>query len=289
MLTSASQQSPDNELPGRCFEQELSLLWRGLFSASAASSDNNTHPPPLLSHAIDYFVPLPRDASSRHGRHGRHGRHHGHHRQHHGRRNDTLVYAEHAGAGLSRDGVLAALMWPYGAKLAVVYGDVAAADARAQPAIFAVMAASPVWCTYATGARSDFFVDDTHVLLEMAPRPRVLRYRGAATATLAELVAAPGDGALSFGAVRQPNGDARTSSGLVLDFPACVATLCSVPEDSHGYAEIAPGPSAEAPNQVTPPAAWTTTMRIRTIEVYTGPDGVPVDLGVTRGTRQSTR
>lgn len=318
ILIYTSQRSYDDfrdSKPTWSFKQELSLLWRSLFSISRANGDgsasaspynNNMHqPPPLVSQAIDFLLPLPQDAFNCHR-----------HRQ------DTLIYASYAGAGLSRDGVLAALTWPYSSKLVVVHGHVTvgdaaasiknsagptrssarATDARRQPAMLAVMASSPLWCTYKTGEIDDFFVDGMHSLLELAPRPRVLRYRAAVKTTFANLVDAPGgDAVISFG-LRQPH-DAlpaagRTSagsatrgasaSGLILDFNAGVATLCSVP-DSQGYVEIPAGPYAKSPKQVAYPEAWTTTICIQKVEVYTGPDGVSVDLSVARSSRHSSR
>ncbi|OAA58009.1 hypothetical protein SPI_06894 [Niveomyces insectorum RCEF 264] len=286
VLSDTFQFHNDSE-PAWCFEQELSLLWRSLFSLSRAGGDgsslvspdsNTMHQlPPLISQALDFFLPLPQNAIDRHER-----------------RLNTLVYASYAGAGLSRGGVLAALTWPYSSKLVVVYGHVTvddaaasskngarptrsrvrATDERRQPAMLAVMTSSPLWCTYETGHIDDFLVDDMHVLLEMALRPRVLRYRASARTTYSDLVDIPGDAFLSFGLCQPHDATApagRTAagsaawgagaSGLVLDCNAGVATLCSVPH-SQGYVDIPAGPCAKPLKQVASPKAWTTTIRI---------------------------
>lgn len=205
---------------------------------------------------------------------------------------------------LSRDGVLKALTWPFSSKFLVVYGttiDVASQKSSrrtrsstqntedSQTAILAVITSSPLWSIYRTGKIDDFLVDDTHLLLELAPRPRILWYAAEQT-KYADLVDTTDDALISFGHSATPTADGPArSSGLTLNLNAGVATLCSLPGwtkgPAQGYVEIPVGPRNGPPKKVDEPGEWETTVRIQKVEVYSGLGGVPESLTVRRASR----
>lgn len=271
------------------FNRELTTFWRGLFSIQdsnfLASSSSDQHPPSLVLQAVDFLYPFQQSFYD-----------------HRGRQQSTLVYS--TDSGLSRDGVLKALTWPFSSKFVVVYGtttDVASQGGSrhtrsstqntedSQPAILAIMTSSPLWSIYKTGEIDDFLVSDRHLLLELAPRPRALWYAVKQT-KYADLVDTTDDALISFGhsATRTAGGSAR-SSGLTLDFDAGVATLCSLPSQAkgqeQGYMEISVGPRDGPTKKVDNPGAWETAVRIQKIEVYSGLAGVPEGLTVRRASR----
>ncbi|CAK7203032.1 hypothetical protein SEUCBS139899_005761 [Sporothrix eucalyptigena] len=263
------------------FHHELGLLWRSLFSVVSVVDDlkglnhnsrgidetPNHPPPPLVLQALDFLYPLPSCGCTRQRR-----------------RKHTLQYTSAAGGGLSREGVLAALTKHYRPTLVVLYGHTT--DKRRQSALFAVLMSSPLWCTCHSGRIDDFFVDDKHLLLEMAPRARVLQYQPATNkhkTIFADLVEIDDMAdTISFG----------SRSGLLLDLAAGVATLSSAvePADAGHYVEIPTGPpQTTTPEAMAAPAAWTTSMHITKLEVYTASDGVDQNLAVMRGLRSIRR
>lgn len=272
-------------------DRELAALWRGLFSTqdgnfSAASSDPQ-HPPSLVLEALDFLYPFQESFHDLQAC-----------------RQSTLLYSGES--GLSRDGVLKALTWPFSSKLVVVYGtaatDVASREEgsrqtrsstrnaeASQPAILAIMTSSPLWCVYKTGAIDDFLVGDAHLLLELAPRPRVLWYADAQT-KYADLVDTTDDASIFFrrsATGTAGGGSARTPSGLDIDLNDGVATLRSSPrqtkEREQGYVEVSVGRRGEPTTKVVDkPAAWESTVRIQKVEVYSGSGGVLQCLSVRR-------
>lgn len=222
-------------------------------------------PPPLILQALDFLYPLPSCGCTRQSR-----------------RKNTLLYTSEAD-GLSREGVIAALTKYYRPKFVVCYGHTT--DESRQPAIFAVIMPSPLWFTSCNGRTDDFFVDDKHLLIEIAPRARVLQYLPAKSkhhkTILTDLVKID-DAAdtISFG----------SRSGLILNLAAGVATLSSAADEEPGhYIEIPAGPHTETPKAVASPTAWTTTMHIAKLEVYNTPTQIDEDLAIMRGLRTVRR
>ena len=155
------------------------------------------------------------------------------------------------------------------------------------------MTSSPLWSTYTTGTVDDFLVGDEHLLIELAPRPRTLWYAAEET-KYADLVDTTNNSLISFGhSVTSATGESGRSSGLTLNFDAGTATLCSSPDPTkgreQGYVEIPVGPRDGPAKKVEEPGAWETAIRIRKVEVYSGPEGVPVNLTVRRAIRRSAR
>lgn len=289
MLTNRSQHSPVR-WPAWSFDQQLTALWRGLFSMQDSNSStpptSHQHPPSLVLQALDFLSPFQQNLYDLHAR-----------------RQSTLVYS--SDAGLSRDEVLNALTWPFSSKLVVVYGIATDAvfqggsrhtrrsSARnteaSEPAILAIMTSSPLWSIYKTGEIDDFLVGDEHVLLELAPRPRALWYVGERT-KYADLVDTSEDAVICFGqsTTRTAGGSARPS-GLRLNLDIGVATLCSVPGQAEGqeqgYVEVVVGRRDRPIKKVDTPGAWETAVCIRKIEVYSGPEGVAEGLDIRRSSR----
>ncbi|OAA54554.1 hypothetical protein SPI_08800 [Niveomyces insectorum RCEF 264] len=270
--------SDDGHRVAWSLDHEMDLLWRSLFSVfpvdnmkdvnrdSSGRDETPKHPPPpLILQALDFLYPLLPN---------------GHMREE--RRKNTLKYTSDAD-GLSSDGTLAALTEPHYPKSLVVYGHTAGDSP--QPAVLAAITSSPLWCTYCSGRTGNFYVDDKHVLLEMAPHARVLQYSPTTSqsnkTTFASLVDVDdARNIISFGG----------HPGLILDLAAGMATLSSASDrgDPGHYADIPPGPHAKTPKTprtMASLAAWTTTMRIAKLEVYETPVGIDDDLYVMRGGR----
>ncbi|CAK7207510.1 hypothetical protein SEUCBS139899_010320 [Sporothrix eucalyptigena] len=260
------------------FDHELDLLWRSLFSVFAVDdlkrlNHNNLGedetpehpPPPLILQALDFLYPLPSYACTCQSR-----------------RKNTLQYTTEAG-GLSRDGIVAALTESYCPKFFVVYGHTTGDSP--QPVIFTVSMSSPLWYTFCNGKTDDFLVDDKHLLIEIAPRARVLQYQPTKSkykkTTFADLVVFDeAADTISFG----------SRSGLILNLATDVATLSSAADEEPGhYIEIPAGSHTETPKAVVSSTAWTTTMHITKLEVYKTPNEVDQDLAIKRGIRRSSR
>ena len=129
-------------------------------------------------------------------------------------------------------------------------------------------------------------VDTQHLLLELAPRRRVLWYTSANKNTrYADIVSTDTDGIISF----TNDVDGRDSaSGLTIDFSAGVASLRNAADTKEGYVEIALGPH-DKPQRIVPTATWESKMAIDKIEVYDGNGEVYEALIVERPKRRSTR
>ncbi|KIH91809.1 hypothetical protein SPBR_01441 [Sporothrix brasiliensis 5110] len=272
----------------RSFDREMDLLWRSLFSVFSVPQDlkglNHDRcgrdqtperpPPPLVLQALDFLYPFPSCGYTRQER-----------------RSNTLVYSSEDTAetgGMSGDGVMAALTSHYVPMLVIVYGRTT--DASRQPAIFAVFTSSPLWTSARRGQTGmQFFVDDKHLLMEIAPRARVLQYqppKNKESKTRFTDLVTTDDVAdtICFG----------SRSGLTLNFASGVATLFSAAEaadatDAGHYIEIPAGPYTTDRGPIASPAAWTTSMHITKLEVYRGIDGIDEDLVIRRDLRSNRR
>lgn len=147
-----------------------------------------------------------------------------------------------------------------------------------QPAIFVVVTHSPPWSIH-SDRTDDYLVEDQHLLLELAPRPREVWYTSTNKNTkYVDLVCTDDDGVISFTSDVDVYG---TASGLTIDFTAGIAALRSVADTEERYVEIALGPHAE-PQRLTPAADWESKMVIDRIEVYDASRGVYEDAIVER-------
>lgn len=256
------------------FDHELGLFWRSLFSVfpvnnleglthnSLGIDETPEHPlPTLISQALNFLYPLVTDGWTRWQR-----------------RKNGLNYTSET--GWSWDGILAALTNPYYSRLILLYGRTM--DDNPQPAIFAVSMSTPLWCTYDVDRTDDYFVDDQHLLMEIAPRARVLQYQPTKNTktTYADLVEVDNTtNTIFFG--RHP--------GLCLHVGAGVAHLSAAPQMPGHYAEIPAGPHTKNPEPLASPVAWTTSMTITKLEVYGAPASAYQDLAIMRGLRRSSR
>ncbi|KIH92477.1 hypothetical protein SPBR_02489 [Sporothrix brasiliensis 5110] len=226
---------------------EIKLLWRTLFSQLLTDSDCHSDGAsllPLASQAINFLHPLSQT-----------GMDHYLHRQ------KNLTCVSHGCAD-----VLRALTWPYQPKLVVVCGACSHGPQIGQAAVYVITTSSPLWCTYTTGAVDDFYVDDQHLLFELAPNPRVIQYCSPPkTATFSEIVDVASPDIVSFG---QKNG-----CGLSLNFRTNLVTI-SYETEGHtqkhgGYNEIPIGPHQTPPDPTRMQKSWTSSAHIERIEPNT--------------------
>ncbi|ERT01031.1 hypothetical protein HMPREF1624_02268 [Sporothrix schenckii ATCC 58251] len=181
---------------------EITLLWRTLFSQLLAHADghfDDTSLLPLASQAINFLHPMSQTGMD-----------------HHLHRPMTLTCVSDGCAD-----VLRALTWPYQSKLVVVYGACSHGPQIGQAAAYVIMTSSPLWCTYMTGAVDDFYVDDKHLLFELAPNPRVMQYCSPPnTATFSEIVDVSSPDIVTFGH--------KNGRGLSLNFSTRLVTLSAL-------------------------------------------------------------
>ncbi|KAL1901000.1 hypothetical protein Sste5346_002064 [Sporothrix stenoceras] len=211
------------------------------------------------------------------------------------RRKNTLMYSSETseGGGLSRDAIVQALTGSYVSKLVVIYGRTTGSNS--QPALFTVSMSSPLWRHFLTGAVDDHYVDEKHVLMELAPEARVLQFSPAKAKapkskrlTFLDLVGIDESAdSISFG--QQPSSSSSSGSGLFLDLATGVAHLTSAPHLQGHYVEIPAGSGTKTPDPVASPIAWTTSMTITKLEVYEAPAWGVSDLTIQRGLRRSSR
>lgn len=274
------------------------MLWRSLFSVfpvdgdlTDMNHDGNTGEdqtpkqpaPPLVLQALDFLHPIFVDKW---------------HNLRMERRKNTLVYSsETSRLSLSRDAIIQALTGDYVSKLIVIYGRTM--DSNSKYALVTVSMASPLWRQYLTGAIDDHYVDEKHVLMELAPQARVLQFKQFSPAkapvpkskrlTLLDLVDIDETAdSISFGH-RLNSNSGQPSSGLRLDLAAGVATLTSAPQLPGHYVEIPAGSGTKTPGPVASPTAWTTSMTITKLQVYEAYSLEVSDLAVPRGLRRSSR
>lgn len=139
-----------------------------------------------------------------------------------------------------------------------------------RPVVFAIITSSPLWCTYKNGKVDDFFVGESHLLVQLTPQARMLKHTKT-KAKYTDVVDIAQTGQLIFG--RTPS-----SSGLTLDFETGVAILSSSDAESGEYMEI-PVRGEEASSRTLHRArTWKTTARMDSVEVYTLARGVADDL-----------
>ncbi len=209
-----------------------------------------------------------------------------------------LERTAHLGSNSGRSDVLAALTWPYGPKFVIIYGTTAAdsrtspestqdkaeKDQESLPALIVAITSSPLWCLYKTGKRDNFLVGEAHMLIELAPQPRIL-WHCAKDIKYADIIDITVQDEIRFRDHGTNSVDATaSSSGLCLNFNTSLATLNSAQPDvgkhKSGYVELSVGPHHGPPRTLDGPQAWSTVVRMKRIEVYNNNKGVSVGLSV---------
>ncbi len=214
------------------------------------------HPPALILQAVHLLYPFSRNK----------GKH-----DHLKWQQSVLECTAHLESNSSKSDVLAALTWPYGPKFVIIHGTTAT-DSRTSPestqndakkdrdclpALIVAITSSPLWCNFKTGRRGDFFVGEAHVLMELAPQPRILWYstKDSQYSDIVDILVHDEirftDHATDAVSATAP------SSGLSLNFNTGLATLNSAqPEDSRqmsGYVGLSVGPHNGPPSTVDNP------------------------------------
>jgi hypothetical protein len=149
-------------------------------------------------------------------------------------------------------------------KRVIIYGISAGCedtDYIDQPAIYAILTSSPIWCICTTGAIDDFYVDEGHLLFEISPFPRALQCHSMKKTKFANIISMPNGNTVSFGDSNNKEQHARyrlpstiQPCGLTLDFSTGQSTLSSTPSNhindaqKTGYIEIPVGPHAAPPS-----------------------------------------
>lgn len=198
-----------------CFDLEVLLMWRALFSTpeddDAISSDRN--PPSSITQAIQFLFPF-KDNSRDEQEFSR----------------SRLQYPS---ASSSSGEIRAALNAGYNGKLVIV-SRTALPEPRATEnnranefGMIAIVTSSSLWQADSEGGRSDFLVDDEHYLLELAPQPRTLWSRAKRTKYV-DLVDMSNEDSTTFGVA---SGGTGSQTGLGMDFSVGIATLLSSPQN----------------------------------------------------------
>lgn len=255
-------------------QEDIIVLWKALFRTMIPYRDPDLYPPPHrlpreIVRALDLFLPF--DTSGW---------------NHEERVSCTLTCTSRSTDGLLRKDVLGALTsMPWTHRMVIVYGtalQLGVAPRRTRYtrnddrtlengpiSVFAIFTSSPLWHDPHGRGRRRGYVGSSHIIMEIAPRPRMLRFMDY-DHDYTQIVDVTDDDKILFG---YKDG----ASGLMLDFRTESASMrCAASQKRRGrssyhgqYIGRRKGQIAAIPDA----QRWESTMQISKIDVYQGNEG----------------